>query len=190
MSGWRKDFTDALEILASVSAAMDRLGLDPPILVGGGAVELYTQSQIATGDFDLVTGRHEALNRILCDHGFDKPSGPGEMTRGWIHPQLAMGFEVVGSALLDGNADRDYIRLIHVGDAGEIAVISPEDIIADRMGQFASGTADEMRAQAVALFKVCKDLDRHYMEQRIRTETDGRYGISDLEAEASGHDAG
>lgn len=189
MAGWRKEFADALNILASASAAMDALGYEPPVLVGGAAVELYTQSEIATGDFDLVTARHAALDRVLSEHGFERPSGPGTMTRGWIHRDLALGFEVVGSALMDGHADRDYVRIIELGDAGAIAVIPPEDIIADRMGQFASGSAKEMHAQAVALFKVCKQLDMHYMEQRIRKETDGRYGISDLEAQAPGDDA-
>jgi hypothetical protein len=47
-------------------------------------------------------------------------------TRGWIHPALKLGFEVVSDRLLDGNADRDRIRLIRIGDAGEIAVIAVE----------------------------------------------------------------
>ena len=37
-------------------------------------------------------------------------------TRGWIHPELALGFEVVTATLLGGMADRERVRMI---DAGE-----------------------------------------------------------------------
>ena len=32
--------------------------------------------------------------------GFVKPKGPGKLTRGWIHPDLQLGFEVVSGSLL------------------------------------------------------------------------------------------
>lgn len=91
-----------------------------------------------------------------------------------------MGFEVVGSTLLDGNAHVDKLLIFNIGVDDQFAVIAPEDLIADRMGQFASGTAPEMLQQARSLFALCKDLDLHYMEIRIRTETLGQYGISDI----------
>lgn len=50
------------------------------------------------------------------------------------------------------------------------------------MGQYASGTADEMREQARTLFALSEGLDLDYMERRIREETAGEYGISDLQA--------
>lgn len=54
MSQWRPQFEAALEMLAEISSDMDTLGLNPPVLVGGAAVELYTQGAVNTGDFDLV----------------------------------------------------------------------------------------------------------------------------------------
>jgi hypothetical protein len=42
---WRPQFEAALEKLAEISSAMDELDLKPPILVGGGAVELYTRAR-------------------------------------------------------------------------------------------------------------------------------------------------
>lgn len=92
-----------------------------------------------------------------------------------------MGFEVVGAILLDGHTDNDRIRVFSFGEDGDIAVIPPEDLIADRMGQYASGTAPEMLKQAKILFALCKDLDVHYMEERIRVETGNEYGVSKLE---------
>lgn len=101
-------------------------------------MEIDSLSAIATGDFDMVTGAQEAFEEVLQCHGFIRPSGAGVATRGWIHPELALGFEVVPSTLLDGMADRNRIELIEFAPNGEVSVVSVEDIIADRMGQFAS----------------------------------------------------
>ena len=180
-SPYRPEFEAGLAALARVGERMKAQGCLLPVLVGGGAVEIYSNSAIMTGDFDLSTARQDVFEQALREEGFLRPSGPGMATRGWIHPDLQLGFEVVSDRLLDGNADRDRIRLISVGDAGEIAVISVEDMIADRMGQYASGTAREMFDQAKALFRLYPDADRDYMERRIREETAGDYGIDTLE---------
>lgn len=110
MSIFRPEFEAALVIFAKVSEAVERAGFQRPVLVGGAAVELYSGSMIATGDFDVVTARQDILEEALKEHGFVKPSGRGMMTRGWIHPELKLGFEVVGSNLLEGLADRDRVN--------------------------------------------------------------------------------
>jgi hypothetical protein len=63
-------------------------------------------------------------------------------------------------------------------------VIAPEDLIADRMGQYASGSAPEMLGQARALFALCDGADLAYMARRISEETAGDYGLQDLQAES------
>ncbi|MBX9796482.1 hypothetical protein [Sphingomonas sp.] len=177
---YRPEFEAALRLLARASDAMVALGFERPVLVGGGAVELYSQSAINTGDFDLVTERQAELEDILQALGFVRPSGPGVATRGWIHPGLALGFEIVSSTLLDGLADRDRVLLIDVDDDGVAAILSVEDMIADRMGQFASGTAPEMREQASRLLTLHSDCDRAYLDRRIREETGSDYGLDAL----------
>ena len=117
-------------------------------------------------------------------HGFVRPSGPGMATRGWIHPELKLGFECVSDILLDGLADRDMVQIVELAPDGAVAVIAPEDIIADRMGQYASGSAPEMLGQARALFSLCESLDMDYMARRISEETVGDYGLQDLKTEA------
>jgi hypothetical protein len=86
--------------------------------------------------------------------------------------------------LLDGMPDPSMLQIIVLGNDGEVAVIAPEDIIADRMGQFASGSATDMVGQARALFAVCEGLDVDYMNRRISEETVGDYGVQDLADEA------
>ena len=179
-AGYRPEFEAALRLLARASEAMKAQGYEAPILVGGGAVELYSNSAVTTGDFDLVTGRQEAFEAVLRDLGFVRPSGPGVATRGWIHPDLQLGFEVVSSVLLDGLADRERVLLVDLGADGTAAVIALEDMIADRMGQYASGSAPEMHEQARRLLTLHSDADRAYLERRIREETAGEYGIEDI----------
>ena len=95
-----------------------------------------------------------------------------------------MGFEVVSDTLLGGLADRAMVRVLELGDDGAVAIIAPEDIIADRMGQYASGSAPEMLGQARALYALCEGLDMAYMERRISEETAGSHGLQDLANEA------
>ena len=90
----------------------------------------------------------------------------------------------MADVLLGGMADRDMIQVVQLGEDGDIAVISPEDIIADRMGQFASGSAPEMLGQARTLFALCDALNMDYMKRRIDEETAGEYGVQDLQVQA------
>ena len=180
-SPWRPDFLAALRLLARVSDAMAARGLSRPVLVGGGAVEFYTGSALMTGDIDVTSPLQPELEEELRKLGFVKPAG-GDLMRGWVHPDLGLGFEVVGNSPMGGGLDTSRIRLVQpVGETARFRVISVEDIIADRMGQFASGTAPEMRAQAQALLGLYPDLDRAYLERRVREETVGDHGAEDIE---------
>ena len=176
---YRPEFEAALRLFARVSAAVEAQGFAAPVLVGGAAVELYTGSAIATGDFDIVTPREEALESALLAHGFVRPFGAEQVTRGWLHPDLRLGFEIVGRTLLDGKAERERVRMITV-EAEQFAVIAVEDLIADRMAQYHSGAAPEMLGQARALFSLYPDADSIYLERRIREETLNEYGIGEL----------
>ncbi len=160
---------------------MAKAGYSRPVLVGGAAVEYYSQSAISTGDFDLCTPRQAQFESIMQHYGFIRPSGPGKATRGWIHPELALGFEIVASVPMDGSVDRDHILLLEGFDeGGGFAIISVEDLIADRMGQFASGSAPEMLGQARARLSLHLDADMDYLERRIRFETGGDLGVEQI----------
>lgn len=181
-SPYRPEFEAALRLFARVSEAMSRSGLSRPILVGGAAVEYYSASALMTGDFDICTALQGEFEAELQRHGFVKPSGPGQLSRGFVHPDLKLGFEVVGSAPLDGKVDRDHIILVDdVAEGAGFAVIAVEDLIADRMGQFASGTAQDRLDQARQLFALHPDIDLDYLERRVRFETAGDYGIEILQ---------
>lgn len=105
------------------------------------------------------------------------------MLKGWIHPELKLGFEVVADTPMDGAFDRDTLVLVENTGAGAFVVISVEDLIADRAGQYASGSAPDRLAQARALFGLQPSLDRAYLDRRIREETAGEHGIEIVEGE-------
>lgn len=179
---WRPELLEALRLLARISEALASRGEPRPILVGGAAAEYYSGSALMTGDVDLTSPIQEALEAEMRRHGFVKPSGPGKSTRGWIHPGLRLGFEVVASSPFAGSPVRPRILLVeHLAPDAAFAIISVEDLIADRMGQYASGTAREMLGQARALFRLHPDLDRDYLDRRIREESFDDHGIQDLE---------
>lgn len=180
MNPWRPEFEAGLRLLAQASEAMARRGFTRPVLVGG-AVEIYSGGAIATGDFDISVPRQDVFEEELQRLGFARPTGPGRATRGWVHAEFGLGVEVVSDSLLDGNADRARVRLIDISGEGVIAIIAVEDMIADRIGQYASGTAREMLAQARALARLFPDVDRSYMDRRIREESAGDHGIEILE---------
>jgi len=180
MSAYRPEFKSALRLFARASEAMHRRGFQRPILVGGAAAEFYSQSTITTGDFDLCTFRQSELEEELQALGFVRPSGAGQMLKGWIHPELKLGFEVVADTPMDGAFDRDTLLLVENTGAGSFVTISVEDLIADRMGQYASGTAPDRLEQARELFRLQTSLDRAYLDRRIKEETAGDYGIESL----------
>lgn len=168
-------------MLAQLSEALHKRGLPRPILVGGAATEFYSGSAIMTGDVDLTSPVLAELEEELLRLGFSKPVGLGHTPLGWVHPDLQLGFEIVATTPLDGAVDRARIRLIDL-DSGAFAIIPAEDMIADRMGQFASGSAPEMLLQARSLWQLQTELDLDYLERRIRYETAGDHGIEDLKS--------
>lgn len=178
---WRPEFLAALRKLAEVSEALAARGFSRPVLVGGGAVEFYTGSAIMTGDIDVTSPVQSELEEELARLGFVRPPGLGHSPPGWLHPDIGLGFEVVGDRPMGDTPDQVRVLLLHpFGEEIGLRVLSLEDMIADRMGQYASGTAPDMLEQARALFTLSEALDRDYLEQRIRTETVGDYGVEDL----------
>lgn len=179
---WRPEFLEALKVLARVSEAMSRRGLPRPVLVGGGAAEYYSGSALMTGDIDVTSPVQPELEEELQKLGFVRPSGIGRSLRGWVHPELKFGFEVVANVPMDGSVDAAHILLVDdLDQSAGLAIISAEDLIADRMGQYASRSAREMLSQAQQLLDLHLDADLPYLERRIREETLGDYGLEDIQ---------
>src|SRR4051794_16830894 len=182
MSAYRPEFEAALRLFARVSEAMHQRGMSRPILVGGAAAEFWSTSTLSTGDFDICTPVQLELEEEMQRFGFLRPSGPGALTRGWIHPELKLGFEVVADVPMDDNVDAAHVRLVRpVGEQALFRIISVEDLIADRMGQYASGTARDRLDQARILLALHPDADLAYLDRRIHEESGGEFGVENVQ---------
>lgn len=134
-----------------------------------------------TGDIDLTTPAQPELEEELQKLGFVRPSGSGKSTRGWIHPDLGFGFEVVGNTPMGDTPDEVRTLVLRPFDEESgFRILSVEDMIADRMGQYASGTARDLLAQARLLYDLAGTIDQDYLDRRVRTESMGDYGVKDL----------
>ena len=111
-SAYRPEFEAALRLFARVSEAMHNRGLPRPILVGGAAAEFWSTSAVTTGDFDICTPAQPELEVEMRRLGFLRPSGAGKLLKGWVHPELKLGFEIVADVPMDGNVDAAHVRLV------------------------------------------------------------------------------
>lgn len=178
---FRHEYTKALELLAQACEALHMQGFERPVLVGGAAVEFYTNSDVVSGDFDVITPHQKALEVELLKLGFTRPDHPGQLHRGVHHPEFLIGVEVVSGQVFDGLSDCDRHTIIDLA-TGKIEVISAEDIIADRMGQYNSAPngVPEMLEQARYVYNLAEIQDLEYLDRRIREETANDFGLSEM----------
>lgn len=93
-----------------------------PVLVGGAAVELFTNGGYTTGDLDFVGSVPPAVARALLDAGFERRG------RHWVHEGAELFVEFPDTTLHPSGPPRVVRRHGH-----EVRVISPEALLADRL---------------------------------------------------------
>jgi hypothetical protein len=172
MSSLPPDYWTALGLLATASERYFAATGRRVVIVGGAAVSFYTQGAVLSGDFDLVTDI--AFEPFLLAEGFQRETGPMRFLGGYHHPRVPrLGFELVSGALFDGKADADRLLAVPVIDGAEAIFPAVEDLIADRLGQYASSNnrSEAMRSQALLMFSLASECDRDYLKRRIVEET-------------------
>jgi hypothetical protein len=176
------EFLEALRRLAGVFDAYDARMAARPVLVGGAAASLYTGGMIASGDFDVIAAADDVFDDAMRDHGFRREDRAGHLMVGWYHPEVpTMGVQLVSGRLFEGRTDPQRIALLPVEDGGTIALAPIEDLVADRLGQYAgSGQRDsEMLEQARLLLQLAGPLDNEYLVRRV-LEEDGDPSLLEL----------
>ena len=112
--------------VALLGNEMTQRGAERPIVVGGEAVELYTQGRYTTGDID-IKARKDTLEAVLSDWGFVREG------RIWISKEYDMYVDWLGSSLDEGAEAERRTNMIALAPGLEVRVISFEDIIVDRL---------------------------------------------------------
>lgn len=146
-----------------------------PIIVGGAAAEYHTASAIQSGDVDLVEGETSLLEEALLEVGFRKEDRKGHLLRGLylIGPDYEIGVEFVSGSLFEGRADRGRIENIGFEHDSVLRFPSVKDMIADRLGQYASnptGHPDRLE-QARLLWILAGEIDLPYLKKRAVEES-------------------
>ena len=185
MALFRPAFIEALSLLAKACDDLADKGYERPILVGGAAVEFHTGGLVVSGDFDFVTDDQQAFEAALTRYGFRRENRVNRLLRGLYHPQFSVGVEVVSGRLFDGRSDLHRVQLVEIVDGKAVAIAAVEDLIADRMGQYASTEIriPEMLDQAIQLFRLADHLDEAYLAKRIAEETNGELDLAYLKGQ-------
>lgn len=110
----------------------------------------------------------------MAEHGWRREDRQGYLRFGWYHPDIPeIGVQLVSGPLFDGRTEARRLTLMPVGEAGAVQLAPIEDMIADRLGQYASTPSPvylDMLEQAGILFRLATEIDRDYLIRRIVEE--------------------
>jgi len=146
-----------LRLAAVLSAALAAAGARP-VLVGGGAVEIYTRSAYTTRDLDFVAAVTADVEKTMLHLGFEREG------RHWVHTGLAIVVEFPGTAI-------EPARQVSIDvDGLELHIIAVEDLIVDRLASWKQWGWDPDGAAAAILLASHTDLDRRRLRKRAAEE--------------------
>lgn len=175
-SVYRAGFVETLRLLERAFALAEERGAVLPVIVGGAAVEYHTGSEIQSGDVDLAEGDEAIIAEALVEVGFSREDRWGRLLRGFyfVNEDFEMGVEFVSRPLFEGRTDRNRLELVSVsGEGHEVLRFPPvEDMIADRLGQYAAHPRDhaDMLEQARILWRLAAEIDPAYLARRVEEE--------------------
>jgi predicted nucleotidyltransferase len=132
-----------------------------PIVVGGSAVDFYTEGIFPSYDIDLI-GSRKVIGEIL-----ERKFGFNRSGRHWINEQIGIFVEVPGDRLA-GNLDK--VTTIKVNEL-KVYVIGIEDLIIDRMAACSEWKSDTDCKQAQYLLTYYHGrIDFNYLNTKAKDE--------------------
>lgn len=145
-----------------------------PILVGGSALELYTQGGYATADVDLALDHGPEVDRAFADLGFEKRG------RYWVRLDLGLLFEAPAPEGLPGETAPRWELDV---DGLRVVVLGLEDLLVDRLRAWVHWKSSEDRRWAERLVGLYRDrLDWAYLHRMLDSEPNERAALAQLEA--------
>jgi hypothetical protein len=121
-------FQRKISIVAIVTRILQKLGYQPPIIVGGTAVSIYTNNTYATVDVDLISNAENAAIKVLLELGYTKQG------KDFYHDELESIMEFPSRNYLEDNSRfKEYTDPL---TNSPVYLIAIEDLILDRLGSY------------------------------------------------------
>lgn len=165
--------------LVALGALTERLrpeGIEP-VLVGGTALEVYTEGGYASTDVDLALPHGEDIDRAFADLGFERKG------RFWIRTDLGLFFEAPAAYGLPGEtAPRTVLDV----DGLRVVVLGVEDLLIDRLRAWVHWKSSEdgrWARRLVALYR--ERLDWEYLRAKLSEIAEERDALRTLETGTS-----
>jgi hypothetical protein len=138
--------TEITELAVIVVQHLQNHGIEV-VLVGGLAVEIYTENLYLTEDIDLVNTNYQApkhLRAAMADLGFTKQG------RVFINPTTSISVEFPAAPLAVGNQLIKKTAIVKTA-RGSIPILRIDDVIKDRLAAFIHWRDHQSLVQAVVL---------------------------------------
>jgi hypothetical protein len=158
-----------LSVAAIVAKALRDLGFEP-VVVGGLAVQLWTDGAYTTFDIDVLLPADDQVSDRLSRLGFLREG------RHWILPGRDVLLEAPGNFL----APSERATEVRLPNGSTVSVLSVEDVLIYRLHEFAGTGHRDAASQAVSLLAV-PELDDVRLAQRAAEE-----GLTEALAAISG----
>ncbi|RME63361.1 MAG: hypothetical protein D6778_09735 [Nitrospirae bacterium] len=153
--------------VALLSGECEKTCGEMPIVVGGEALEIYTQGGYTTGDIDLK-GPKDCMEGILKEWGFSKKG------RLWFNPDLDIYIDWLGAELDEGPEAAKRTNTVVLDKDLTIRIISVEDLIIDRLNaaKWWKDTDSLMWAEVLVRVKEAtgQEIDVEYLRKRATQE--------------------
>ncbi len=132
-----------------------------PVIVGGEALEIYTQGNYTTGDIDIIINESkQTLLNVLEKWGFK------EIDRFIVNEELDIYIDVCGSIF-----DKKRTNKIKINDNIIITLITVEDLIIDRFCSYKFWKIKEdFRWGLILLYNYKEKIDEKYLKERASAE--------------------
>ncbi|MBA3383935.1 MAG: hypothetical protein H0T20_04685 [Actinobacteria bacterium] len=130
------------------------------IVIGGLAVEFWTRGAYATTDIDLYLPHGPAVLQLLGPLGFERRG------RHYVLPGSDVFVEAPGPSFA---AEREEVYEVTLRSGFVVPLLSPADVLVDRLHQFVAGGHSDVAEQAVALL-AAEELDHEHLRVRVREE--------------------
>jgi len=173
---------DLIHVASIITSTCLDLGIECPVVVGGLAVETYTNGGYTTTDIDFVTDSMVDIHRVMIRLGFSAKEG----YRYYCHQRFGDVVEFPSPPL---NGSKDKVVLIDLPNGLQYYVIGIEDIIINRLEEFVHWDSKNLKresaTQIISILKAHSDrIDYDYLHEQA-SQKDVSDGLDILLNESS-----